>query len=65
MLSIVGVWVVFSRLGWSLVFASWETSVIASDTKVPADLAGKIYFAGYTIFTSVTATMHRPARGGS
>lgn len=51
LLSIVGVWVIFSWLGWSLVFASWETSVVAADTKAPADLVGKIYFAGYTIFT--------------
>ena len=50
-LSIVGAWALFSWLGWSLVFASWETSVIATDTKSPADLVGKVYFAGYTIFT--------------
>ena len=50
-LGIVVVWVVFSWAGWSLVFAAWEGSVVTSDTKVPADLVGKVYFAGYTIFT--------------
>lgn len=51
LLTIVSVWVLFSWLGWSLVFAAFERSVVSSDTGAPADLVGKIYFAGYTIFT--------------
>ncbi len=51
LLSIVSVWVLFSWLGWSLVFAAFDGSVVSSDSGAPADLVGKIYFAGYTIFT--------------
>lgn len=51
LLVIVFVWVLSSWVGWSLIFAASDASVVATATGFPADLVGKIYFAGYTIFT--------------
>lgn len=50
-LTIVLVWVLLLWVGWSLVFAAAETSVVGATSKAPADLVGKFYFAGYTVFT--------------
>lgn len=51
LLSTVLVWVVLLWTGWTLVFSSTEGAVRASTTADPVDLPGRVYFAGFVIFT--------------
>jgi hypothetical protein len=45
------VWVLLLWGGWALVFASAEGAVVDAQTRTPADLATRVYYAGYTVFT--------------
>ncbi len=45
------IWVTCLWAGWSLVFLGAGSPLIDASSKVPADVAERIYFAGYTLFT--------------
>lgn len=45
-------WMTAMWAGWSLVFASSEHAVIDARTDEPAGTTARIYFAGYSLFTS-------------
>ena len=51
LLSTVLTWVLLTWVGWTLVYASSDGAVLDSTTSAPADLAARIYFAGFVIFT--------------
>lgn len=45
------IWISLLWIGWLLVFCGSETAVVEAATGQPADLASRVYFAGYTIST--------------
>jgi hypothetical protein len=45
------VWVALHWAGWTLVFLSSEQAVVNGTTREPADLAARVYYAGFTVFT--------------
>lgn len=47
----ISVWVVLQWAGWTLVFSGSDGAVRVSATSAPADLAARVYFAGFVIFT--------------
>lgn len=47
----VGLWVVLMIGGWLLVFSSAPGAVVAASDGVPADLAAKVWFTSYAIFS--------------
>ena len=47
----LGIWITALWAGWSLVFAGAPGAVVANPSGLPADLASRIYFAGFNIFT--------------
>ena len=47
----VSFWVLAIWLGWLLIFASDSAAVVGSSNDEPANLAERIYFVGYTLFT--------------
>lgn len=49
--SVLVMWVVLVFVGWLLVFTASAGAVRTTDTGVSADLAARIYFVGYTLFT--------------
>jgi hypothetical protein len=51
LLAMLLTWLVFSWAGWALLFMATEGAVIESSSGRPADLAARIYFAGYSLFT--------------
>lgn len=46
---VVGIWMIFLWLGWSLVFSSQLASISAEDA--PVDMTGRFYFVGYSLLT--------------
>lgn len=44
-------WIVLVLGGWLLIFSSADGAVRAASTAAPGDLADRIYFTGYTVFT--------------
>ena len=44
-------WTLLIWTGWTLIFCSWPTAVVAAHTGRPADIADRIYFTGYNLFT--------------
>ncbi len=44
-------WTVLLWIGWILLFSADPNSVVHSNTHVPADRIGRVYFVGYTVFT--------------
>jgi hypothetical protein len=50
-LSTLITWVALLWAGWSLVFCASSSALVDTESKLPADLWARIYFAGYTIFT--------------
>lgn len=48
---VVTAWILAAWSCWTLVFASVDGSVVSSTTREPVGLAGKAYFAGYSILT--------------
>jgi len=45
-------WMTAMWVGWSLVFTSSEAGVIDAQTGDPASTVSRVYFAGYSLFTS-------------
>ena len=45
------VWAVMPWIGWVLLFSSDSGSLVHAHSGAPADLADRIYFTGYTMFT--------------
>ena len=45
------IWVTLLWSGWTLIFASSPEAVLVEKDQVPASLAGRIYFAGFVVFT--------------
>ena len=45
------IWVTLLWSGWTFIFASSPEAVIVERDQVPASLAGRIYFAGFVVFT--------------
>lgn len=48
---VLSVWVVMLAGGWGLVFAGAPQAVVDATTGAPADLAARLYFAGFNLFT--------------
>ncbi len=44
-------WTLLIWTGWTLIFCSWPTAVVAASTGHPADVVQRIYFTGYNLFT--------------
>jgi hypothetical protein len=51
LLGTIVVWLVLVWGGWTLVFASDPGAVVSAPGGIPADLGGRAYFAGFTVFT--------------
>jgi hypothetical protein len=51
LLGTIVVWLVLVWGGWTLVLASEPGAVVSDPEGLPADLAGRAYFAGFTVFT--------------
>lgn len=47
----LGMWILALWAGWGLIFAGAPGSIVADPSGVPADLASRLYFAGFNIFT--------------
>ena len=47
----VAVWVLLLWMGWVMVFAAEPASLVQATTRAPADLVGRVYFVGYSLFT--------------
>src|SRR5207237_8108833 len=45
------VWGLLLWIGWTLVYTASPSALVSAETKAPADLAARVYFVGYTIFT--------------
>lgn len=50
-LLIVLLWALALWLGWTLIFLADPQSIIEAQTGTPADFWGRVYFAGYTVFS--------------
>jgi hypothetical protein len=44
-------WTILLWTGWTLIFCSWPTAVVAAATGKPADAWQRAYFTGYNLFT--------------
>lgn len=44
-------WTLLLWVGWVIVFASGEKSVVDASSQAPADTPARIYFVGFTLFT--------------
>ncbi len=45
------VWVGLLWVGWTLLFSAEPGAVVESSSSVPADLAGRVYYVGFVLFT--------------
>ncbi|HWE95877.1 MAG TPA: potassium channel family protein [Tepidisphaeraceae bacterium] len=45
------VWTTLIWAGWTLIYCAGERALVSTETKAPADVVARAYFAGYTIFT--------------
>lgn len=50
-LVVMAAWMALVLGGWILVFTASSGAVLVADSQMPADLIGRIYFTGYTVFT--------------
>ncbi|HEX2028970.1 MAG TPA: ion channel, partial [Nitriliruptorales bacterium] len=50
-LSIIGLWIAATIFGWFLIFASTPGAILETATNRPADMASRLYYSGYTVFT--------------
>ncbi len=48
---VLAVWVLMLMGGWGLVFAGAPQAVVNATTNAPADLAARLYYAGFNLFT--------------
>lgn len=44
-------WIILVLAGWVLVFSSADGAVRGAHSQAPANLVGRLYFSGYTVFT--------------
>ena len=51
LLTSVLVWAMIPWIGWVLLYSSDSQSLVQTHSGVPADLADRVYFTGYTMFT--------------
>ena len=51
LLAMLLTWVLFSWLGWTLLFTAVQGSVVEAQSGRPANLVALIYFVGYSLFT--------------
>lgn len=51
LLTMLALWLVGLWLGWLLIFSSQPAAVVSASTGLPATLAERIYFVGFTLFT--------------
>ena len=51
LLATVLLWVALLWTGWTLVFSSSDGAVVSSDDGSPASVAGRVYYAGFVVFT--------------
>lgn len=51
MLTALLAWVALLWLGYTLIFSSNPGQIVSSQTQQPADLAERIYYTGFTVFT--------------
>lgn len=51
LLAMLLTWLLGSWLGWTLLFTATDGAVVESQSGRPADLAARIYFAGFSLFT--------------
>ncbi|MDP9023304.1 MAG: ion channel, partial [Actinomycetota bacterium] len=45
------VWIGGLWLGWTLLFAADPNAVVSDPGGIPADLSGRVFYTGYTLFT--------------
>lgn len=48
---VLAAWVLMLMGGWALVFAGAPEAVVNATTNAPADLAARLYYAGFNLFT--------------
>ena len=60
--SVLALWIGLVLAGWLLVFAASDGAVRVSQTSEPADLVGRAYFVGYSVFTLGNGD-YRPGAG--
>ncbi len=63
LLSVLGIWVVLTWAGWTLIFLAQEDAVVSSQARHPAELPARLYFVGYTLLTLGIGD-YVPANGG-
>jgi hypothetical protein len=51
LVSTLAFWICATWLGWVLIYSSNPISLVETKTHAATDLAGRIYFVGYTMFT--------------
>ena len=51
LLTVIFTWVVLLWLGWWVLFSADPSSVLHSQTDLPADGWGRVYYTGFTLFT--------------
>lgn len=51
LLAMLLTWLMFSWLGWTLLFSATQGAVVDAQSGQPAPLAARIYFVGYSLFT--------------
>ena len=44
-------WVLLMWAGWTIVFSSTPSAVVTAQASLPADVAARIYYAGFVVFT--------------
>lgn len=50
-ISVMAAWIALVLAGWIFVFTASSGAVRVADSQMPADLMGRLYFTGYTVFT--------------
>lgn len=60
--AVLALWIALVLTGWLLVFAGSDGAVRDSQSSAPADLVGRAYFVGYSVFTLGNGD-YRPGAG--
>lgn len=56
-LTVIGLWIFLIWIGWTLVFSIDKQAVVAAESGEPADMIGRFYFAGDTLWTLGTGNL--------
>ena len=59
----LAMWIGLIWIGWTLLFAGDETSLLSTHTGEPADWTGRLYYVAYTMFTNGNGD-YTPTSGG-